>query len=435
MTLNTNRILVLVVVGLTTLLAEMHSAFGFTYVTAAKDADAIVHPTGYTGRGGELTITLGLHPDFEEMEDEVAFTAEHIAAIWTSLLIWDENLEPSLEIPKLGGTDFFGTLIHEFGHTLGLAHPTLMPQGLNLPRGEGKFTTAEPGPNGKLDLDEGKDGLRGSADDERGDDVNAVFFKKADNDPYTLPESGVVDSTTYSRKLGDLPEGDQSPTVSSREVARKVYSLEATEGMMVSGGSLIPGQVRRGLSADDIAGIRYAMSGLDEIQGTGDDYTLKVEYVGVDDDADVMIRFDMPQGFAAAFIGSRPLNDTHKAMGKNRIINYNPKMTGNRKWFFPQPESADCDASVINSRAVSLKIQTEPGARYGISWPEEALKEGEGASDIIVQWDGENRSPMSGRLFLFVAKGANTEINIAFPSEAPDLDGVNAFRVIAREAN
>ncbi len=414
---------------------EARSALAFTYVTAAKDADVIVHPTGYTGRGGELTITLGLHPDFEEMEDEVAFTAEHIAAIWTSLLIWDENLEPSLEIPKLGGTDFFGTLIHEFGHTLGLAHPTLIPQGLNLPRGEGKFTTAEPGPNGKLDLDEGDDGLRGSSDDKRGDDVNAVFFKILDNNPYTLPEDGVFDSTTYSRKLEDLPEGDQSPAVSSREVARKVYSLEATEGMMVSGGSLIPGQVRRGLSADDIAGLRYAMSGLDEEQGTSDDYTLKVEYVGVDDDADVMIRFDMPQGYAAAFIGSKPLNETHKAMGMNRIINYNPNLPGNRKWFFPQPDPADCDANVINERAISLNIRTEPGVRYGISWPEDALKEEEEAGDIIVNWDGENRSPMSGKLFLFVAKGANTEIKIAFPSEAPDLDAMSAFKVIAREAN
>jgi hypothetical protein len=369
------------------------------------------------------------------MEDEVAFTAEHIAAIWTSLLIWDENLEPSLEIPRLGGTDFFGTLIHEFGHTLGLAHPTLIPRGQNLARGEGKFTTAEPGPNGKLDLDQGEDGLRGSADDERGDDVNAVFFKKADNDPYTLPESGIIDSTTYSREVEDLPEGDRSPNVSSREIARKVFALESTEGMMVSGGSLIPGQVRRGLSADDIAGIRYAMSGLDEIQGTRDDYTLKVEYVGIDDDADVMIRFDMPSGFAAAFVGTRPLSETHKAMGMNRIINYNPKMPGNRKWFFPQPDPIDNGAKAINTRAFSVSMPTEKGARYGISWPEEALKEGENAGDIIVNWNGENRTPMSGRLFLFIASESTTEMKIAFPSEAPELSEVSTFKLVAREAN
>ena len=411
------------------------TAVAFTYVTAANDPEVIVHPTGYEGRGGELVLTLGLHPDFADWEDEVAFSAKHTAAVWTSLLVWEENLGPSLEIQKLGGTDFFGTLIHEFGHTLGLAHPTLMPRGLNLPRGRGKFTTAAPGPNGKLDLEEGDDRLRGTADDERGDDINAVYFKKDDNNPYTLPESGIIDSTTYSRSLEDLPAGDQSPNVSSREVAEDVYSLSLTEGKMVSGGSLIPGQIRRGLAADDVAGIRYAMSGLDEVQGTSDDYTIRVEYVGLSDDADAIIRFDMKTGFAAVGVGTRPISGNHKAMGKNRIINYNPNMMGNRKWYFPQPGAVEHDASAINERALELVMETKKGVRYGISWPSKALAEGEKASDIIVQHAGLNRSAMSNCLFIFEATGSQTEIKIAFPSEAPDLSEVQAFELTARVAN
>ena len=417
------------------LVSTTHEAIGFTYVTADRNARVVVHSTGYTGQGGELTVRLGLHPDFAEMEDEVAFSAEHVAAIWTSLLVWEENLEPSLEIPKLDGVDFFGTLIHEFGHTLGLAHPTLIPAGLDLERGVGKFTTAMPGPNGKLDLDEGQDGLRGSADDVRGDDVNAVYFKKSDNNPYTLPENNIVDSTTYSREPGDLPSGDRSPNVSSREVAAKVFSLPSTEGMMVSGGSLIPGQVRRGLTPDDVAGIRYAMSGLDEIQGTSDDYTLKVAYVGVDDAADVMIRFDLSSGFANAQIVTNPLNETHKVMSPNRIINYCTKMAGNRKWYFPQPEPITPDFRVLSGRAVSLTFPTERGARYGVSWPDDALKDGENASEILVQRNGQNRSPMSGRLFLFIADAATSEVKIAFPSEAPEGSSISVFKLVAREAN
>ncbi|MEM6279971.1 MAG: hypothetical protein AAF733_10865, partial [Verrucomicrobiota bacterium] len=180
-------------------------ATGFTYVTAKTDPEVIVHPFGYDGQGGELTITFGLHPEFAEFEDEVAFSAEHVAAIWNSLLVWEKNLGPSIEIPRIGGTDFLGTLIHEFGHALGVAHPTLMGTEVDARGGRGKFSMATEGPNGKFDIDEGGDGLRGSADDRRGDDVNTVYFKKDDNNPFILPDDDIIDSTTYSRDLADLP--------------------------------------------------------------------------------------------------------------------------------------------------------------------------------------------------------------------------------------
>ncbi|MDF1824753.1 MAG: hypothetical protein P1U68_08935 [Verrucomicrobiales bacterium] len=414
---------------------QVSDALAFTYVLAKNEAEVIIHPTGYEGAGGELTITLGLHPEFAEMEDEIAFSAEHVAAIWTSLLVREENLGPSLEIPKLGGTDFFGTLIHEFGHTLGLAHPTLMGAEVNAKGGRGKYSMATKGPNGKFDINEGSDKVRGSADDERGDDANAVFFKTSDNNPFTLPESGIIDSTTYSRKLEDLPSSARSPNVASREVASDLFSLPNTEAMIVGGGSLIPGQIRRGLGADDVAGIRYAMSGLDEIQGTADDYTLQIKYVGVSDSSDMIIRFDKPDGFAAAYVGAKPLSGNHRAMGKNRIINYNPNLPGNRDWYYPQPERADFESSIINERAFALQIATEPGVRYGISWPDESLTEEEDPSDIIVQWNGENRGSMSSRLFLFVATESMTEVKVAFPSRAPELSEVTAFKVTARKAN
>ncbi|MDF1656883.1 MAG: hypothetical protein P1U58_04680 [Verrucomicrobiales bacterium] len=407
----------------------------FTYVTAKSDAEIIVHPAGYEGRGGELVVTLGLHPDFADLEDEIAFSAEHVAAIWDSLLVWEENLGPSIEIPKIGGTDFFGTLIHEFGHTLGIAHPTLMANEVNASRGRGKFSMAEPGPNGKFDIDEGPDGIRGSSDDDRGDDINTVYFKKSDNNPFSLPEDDVIDSTTYSRNLEDLPSGSTSPNVASREVAADLFSLPNTEAMIVGGGSLVPAQIRRGLGADDVAAIRYAMSGVDELQGTPDDYSLKIKWVGLSDSSDVIIRFDRPDGYAAAFVGVRAISGNHKAMGKNRIINYNPNLPGNRAWYFPQPSPVESNARAINERALEFDVVTKPGVRYGLSWPDSALEKEEKASSIIIQHDGKNQGAMSGRLFLFVAKGSSTNIKIAFPSMAPDLSEVETFELTARKAN
>ncbi|MEX2578354.1 MAG: hypothetical protein WD342_04785 [Verrucomicrobiales bacterium] len=160
---------------------------------------------------------------------------------------------PNRYANALGGTDFFGTLIHEVGHTLGLAHSTLAATGPDARPGRGKFSSSQPGPNGKFDLDEGSDGIRGSSDDRRLDDVNAVYFKKADNDPFSLPEDDTIDSTTYSRELEDLPSGHLSPAIPTREAAEALHSRPATEAMMVGGGSLVPAWVRRGLGADDIA--------------------------------------------------------------------------------------------------------------------------------------------------------------------------------------
>lgn len=420
---------------LTAFLVPAPDSGAFTYVTSVKNPSVVVHPAGYDGTGGELVVTLALHPDFAEMADEVDFSATQAAAIWSSLLIWDENLAPSIEIPEDGGTDFFGTLVHELGHMLGLGHPTLIPEGLELRRGRGKFSTASPGPNGRLDLDEGEDGLRGSADDQRGDDINAVFFKIEDNNPFTLPANGVFDSTTYSLDVEKLPPGHTWPIIGSREVASEIYSREHSENIMVSGGSLTRGQVRRGLTPDDVAGIRYAMSGLDEIQGTSDDYTLEVEYLGVSDEADVIIRFDLESGYAVAAIGTRPISGNHTAMGTNRHIRYNPNPPRNRKWYFPQPEPADHDAQTINPRAFSLNIATETGKRYGITWPTDTLAADEQASEIIVQHQGENRGALSRQLFLFDATDSQTEIKIAFPSTSPDLSQVKVFQLTAREAN
>lgn len=405
---------------------------GFTYVATHAGRvppETIVHPMGYTGRGGALRITLGLHSDFRHLEEKVSFSARHAAAIWTHLLVQKENFEPSVEIPRLNGADFFGTLAHEVGHALGLAHPTEPTQG-GAP-GKGKFATVRPGPNERLDLDAGDDGVRGSHDDRRADDINLVFFKRADNNPFTLPDSGVIDSTTYSRDIAHLPSGSIWVNVSSREVANEIFGLPSTEGLMVGGGSLIPGQVRRGLTADDVAGIRYAMSGLDEIAGTDDDYTVRIDYVGIDDDADILIRFDLEDGYAVTTIATVPISGRHAAMRRGRLIRYNPKLPGRRAWYFPQPEPVRATVDSINPQTVRLRMKTEPGRRYGATWPGSTRDPSDAAREVIVRHEGVNRSAMNERLFLFIAAGPDTELTLAFPSTAPDAIGFEAFELVA----
>ena len=405
-------------------------ASAFTYVTAGgnQSVDTIVHPSGYSGTGGVLRVTLGLHPDFASLEQDFEFSFQQTVSLWNRMLSMTANLEASAEVPAVGGTDIWGTLTHEVGHALGLAHPTLGAQ-TGVSGQDTNYANSTAGLNGVFDLNAGADGIRGSSDDLRSDDENLNYFKKADNNPLTLPASNIIDSTTYSRNLADLPVGDTYAAISEGAVASGEFSLTDTEGMMVSGGGLVPGLVRRALTADDVAGIRYAMSGLDEIQGTADDYTVELVYVGVSSSADIVVRFDQTGGYAATGISTQLISGNHRRITPGRIINYNPNLPNGRTWYFPVKVPLPIESFVVAGSTVSVSITTEVGKRYGVHWARDLTPNSWSTLGLQAQVNGQPVVDTGGNSFVFLADSAATTLVFKFDGPAPDRGFFRAYRI------
>lgn len=86
----------------------------------------------------------------------------------------------------------------------------------------------------------------------------------------------IFDSTTYSRDIALLPTGHLYAANSGRDVG-DLLGFANTEGVMQQG--QLNDEIQRALAASDVVGIRYAESGIDELQGTADDYDLVLDYV------------------------------------------------------------------------------------------------------------------------------------------------------------
>jgi len=189
------------------------------------------------------------------------------------------------------------------------------------------YTKATNGSDNNFNLDNGVDNVIGSADDVRGDDVNLNYFKTVDNNPFTTQASNTYDSSTYSRVTANLPGADLFSANPDRDVATG-FGVPNTEAAMQQGSFF--GELQHTLGADDVAGLRFGMAGLDEVQGNADDYTLVLNYVGLDATADIVIDFDNAQtGFAVSQSGGSFLPGGHIRITTNRIF-FNTGFN----WFF-----------------------------------------------------------------------------------------------------
>jgi len=320
-------------------------AFAYIFAGEANGVDLITHPIGYTGTGGDLIVTVGIDSTSANAASmEVA--TQNVITKFNQLIPTTGNLifGASNDIPP-SSVDFESTLLHELGHSLGLAHVNAATES-GLTGADRNYTKATDGVDNVFNINNGTDGLIGSADDLRGDDVNLHYFRISNNNPYTIPAT--VDGTTYSRDVADLPVGDNFPANADRTVGASLGFAD-TEAVMQQGAFFDEDQ--RNLSHDDVAAIRFAAAGLDEIEGTADDYNLLLQYVGLTNSADILIDFDDSRtGFAASVIGGFFIAADHVRISSNNIYfntGYNWHFTATLlpvDWLHFQVEARNRDA-------------------------------------------------------------------------------------------
>lgn len=281
-------------------------AGGFIFAGESNGEDVITHPIGYYGAGGHIEVSVCIEP-------KTPNATEMVPSIQNAVLTYNA-LAPTTGNLKLGANndipggfiDLESTVVHEIGHCVGLSHVNAATES-GLSGADRNYTRATNGANNVYDIAPGVDGIIGSDDDIRGDDVNLHWFVKATNDPFAMPAT--VDSTTYSRSLADLPASHLFAANADRTLATAL-GYPNTEAVMQQGA--FSDEDQRQLTPDDVATLRLGMSGLDMLAGTPDDYTFSLSYQGIRDGCGVMIAFDDDRsGFATCFTSGSWVGPSH----------------------------------------------------------------------------------------------------------------------------
>ena len=316
------------IVAAVLVLALAGSAHAGAFIDANESAGVgdITHPTGYTGTGGTLTVTVCIDPTSPHAS-EMVVPIQNVIRTWNARVPVSPNLSFSDTNIPFTSFDFESLALHEIGHCIGLDHPNLngfvpagpaddstsSTDGSNVCVGgsnAGAACTVHsqcPGGVCGFNLDAGADGVYGSNDDVRGDDANLVWFRKSNNDPFTI--ASTVDSTTYSVSLADLPGGHLYAAEADRDVSA-LLGHGASEAVMNQG--QLNSESQRSLGHDDVATLRIGMSGLDLIEGTADDYTPTLSYGGMTTGCDIDLKFDGTMtGFGVCFVSATSINSVH----------------------------------------------------------------------------------------------------------------------------
>lgn len=314
-------------------------AGSFSFADLLKEPATITHPSGYTGEGGKVTVSVCIDPE-SESQSEMAIAIQNSIDHWNRLEPNHGNSEMSPEsgVPS-DRVDAESVLLHELGHCIGIAHPNLASES-GLDGEQRRFARALPGADEDYSLDAGSDDVIATANDQRGDDVNLHWFRKSNNDPFSIAD--VVDASTYSVDVADLPPGDEYPNVAGAQVSSS-RSLSRTEAVMHQG--IYYGEKRTGLGHDDVAMVRLAMAGTDRVQDTESSYEMELVYEGVGSDCDITVKMG-GHAFAQCSVGGSSIDSNHW-----RVSDATIKMasTSNINWHFNQalnseePEEDDDD--------------------------------------------------------------------------------------------
>ena len=326
MTLASLRVTLLTVLGL----AATSVAHAGAFISATESSpDRITHPSGYNGSGGTLSVDVCIDSSAPNAADMVT-PLENAIAIWNDLEVHTGNLVFGAQGIPAGRIDFESVLLHELGHCIGLAHSNLASES-GLPTASQDYAKSADGPSNSFDLSSGTDGLKSTGDDQRGDDVNLIWYENGSNNPFVI-NSAVVDSTTYSRTLTSLPSGDTFAATAERNNSSS-FGAGFTEAVMNQG--TLSSEEQRLLTADDVSALRYAQSGLDSIAGTSDDYTLELNYGGSmpSPSCDINVSFDNTKsGFAVCQASTQRIGNFFS--NDYRIVAANVYFNTGFSWFF-----------------------------------------------------------------------------------------------------
>jgi hypothetical protein len=301
------------------------SAGGYLFANEENGPDIITHPSGYTGTGGVLDVEVCIDstvPDAQAMEisvRNVVTELNRMTASTPNLFFGGNNNIPA------GLIDFESLALHEEGHCTGLSHVNLgaVP---GVQGSDRNFTASTAGADSNYDLDASADGIIGSSDDQRGDDINLHWFEKGVNNPFL--EIAAPDSITYGRDLADLP-GNHAFAINADRTVAVQLGFNNTEAVMQQGQGT--DEEQRLLSADDVTTFRMGMSGMDSHAGTPDDYTINMVYGGIRTDVsncDIVIE-SRTTGFGSCSVSGQFLNADHVRI-TSATVTYNSDLT----WYF-----------------------------------------------------------------------------------------------------
>jgi hypothetical protein len=302
-------------------------AGAYMFADETNGLDIVTHPTGYTGAGAnqEVIVKVCINPDSPYASD-MEIPVRNVVATFNAMQATTGNLlfDVDNNIPA-GEVDFESTALHEMGHCLGLAHPNAASES-GLGGSDTNYTKATRGANGAFDLDAGADGVIGSGDDVRGDDDNLHWFRISNNDPFTI--DAVVDSITYARDLAQLPVGHSFAANADRSVG-VLLGVADTEAVMQQ--ETLVDEAQRSLNHDDVATLKYALSGVDESASTPDDYSIRLVYQGITaTDCDVNLQFDDNKtGFAQCTVGGAFVATDHAVISSAEIY-----FNSTASWFY-----------------------------------------------------------------------------------------------------
>jgi hypothetical protein len=312
------------------------TGFGGTFLFAEGQSNPrlITHPTGYTGSGGTVQVEVCIVPGTANANDMVT-PIQNVIRTWN-------GLEPKTPNLALGGDnsippntlDYESVVLHELGHCIGLAHPNLASESGVSPNNQ-DFTKSLTGSDNKYDLDAGGDGVIGSRDDPRGDDINLHWFRMSNNNPFTLANS--VDTGTYAVDINSLPGGSSFPANADRDVGATL-NFPNSEAVMQQGQRI--DEAQRAVSFDDAAMIQLGRSGLDETAGTSDDYTIELIYGGISDanSCDITVEFSSDAGFAFCEVSGIFLSGNHVQITSGSI-----EVDTDFNWYFnPTSNAPNC---------------------------------------------------------------------------------------------